>query len=65
MFSSVLPGPNVIKKISLVIYDCPLQALVFVTGEPWQPSLLFVGKVKHGTPEMCLTQVGCGLTSEQ
>ncbi len=38
----------------------------FVSGKPFQPSLMFVGKAKSptqsGAPERCFTQVGSGLT---
>ncbi len=39
---------------------------VFVPGKPFQPSLMFAGKVrnlhKSGTPERCSPHVGSGLT---
>jgi hypothetical protein len=37
-------GINVIKLFTPVIYNCSHQARVFVTGQPLQPSLLFVTK---------------------
>ncbi len=35
---------------------------MFVSGRPFQPSLIFVGKAKSGAFERCLTQVDSGLT---
>ncbi len=43
----IYPGPIVIKRITSVIYECSLQASVFASGKPFQPSLMFVGKAKN------------------
>ncbi len=47
-------GINVIKLFTPVIYNCSHQARVFVTGQPFQPSLIFLtkdGALPSGAPK--------------
>ena len=45
VFVKSAPGPNVIKLFTSVIYKFSQYARVFVSGKPFQPSLMFVRKV--------------------
>jgi hypothetical protein len=40
------PGPNVITIFTAVTYECSYEVLVFVTGRPFQPCLMFAVKAK-------------------
>ncbi len=39
---SLIPGPNIIKLFTSVIYEYLQEAIVFVFDRPFQPSLMFV-----------------------
>jgi hypothetical protein len=39
-------GANPIKLFTAVIYEFSFYATVFVPGKPFQPNLMFVGKVR-------------------
>jgi hypothetical protein len=43
-FMTLTPGANVIKPSMVVIYEFSFKARMFVSGRPFQPSLMFVGK---------------------
>jgi hypothetical protein len=43
-FITLDPGLNLIRIFTDVVYECSKQAKVFVPGEPFQPSLMSVGK---------------------
>jgi hypothetical protein len=57
MFCSTKPGPDAIKLVTPVIYECSQKVKVFVLGRPLQAILMFVGKARSlpqsGTPERC------------
>ncbi len=42
----LLSGANVIKLFTDVSYDFSQKARAFVTGKPFQPNLMFVGKAR-------------------
>ncbi len=69
MFCNIGPGPNVMKLFTSVIYECSLQARVFVPGKLLQHSLMFLGKVRRipwsGAPERCFTRVGSQTIQER
>jgi hypothetical protein len=45
-FIKLTPGANVINFFTVVSYEFLLKGRVFSRGKPFQPSLLFVGKVR-------------------
>ncbi len=40
------PGASILKPIMAIIYEFQWYVSVFVSGKPFQPSLVFVGKVR-------------------
>ncbi len=43
-FVTLTPGPNVLKRFAVIIYEYSQQARVFVNVKLFQPSLMFVDK---------------------
>ncbi len=50
--SSCIPGPNVIKHFTDVIYKFFVISLMLVPGKPFQPSLTFPSKAGHYPSEV-------------
>jgi hypothetical protein len=50
------PRLNVTKLLTAVIYQCSLQARVFVPGKHFQPSLMFSGELRAFP---CVANFGC------
>jgi hypothetical protein len=66
-FITLVPRLNLIKLFTVVIYGSSYYARLFITGRPFQPSLMFLSKARilpyNGAFEgASLTRVGSNLS---